>query len=40
MPGVDADAARELVAETESICRYAKMARGGIRQVVCVTGTV
>jgi len=40
MPGVDADAARERVAETEAICPYAKMARRGIRHVVRVTGTV
>lgn len=40
MPGVDADAARERVAEREAICPYAKMARRGIRHVVRVTGTV
>ncbi|WP_175819931.1 Ohr family peroxiredoxin [Burkholderia sp. BCC0419] len=40
MPGVDAEAARELVAETEAICPYAKMARDGIQHVVRVTGTV
>ncbi|RQU86459.1 Ohr family peroxiredoxin [Burkholderia cenocepacia] len=40
MPGVGATAARELVAETEAICPYAKMARDGIQHVVRVTGTV
>ncbi|RQR47548.1 Ohr family peroxiredoxin [Burkholderia sp. Bp9140] len=40
MPGVGADDARELVAETEAICPYAKMAREGIRHTVRVTGTV
>jgi len=40
MPGVAAGDARELVAETEAICSYAKMARGGIRHAVRVTGTV
>ncbi|RQS13224.1 Ohr family peroxiredoxin [Burkholderia sp. Bp8998] len=40
MPGVGADDARDLVAETEAICPYAKMAREGIRHTVRVTGTV
>ncbi|MCA8049359.1 Ohr family peroxiredoxin [Burkholderia arboris] len=38
MPGVDLDDARALVAETEAICPYAKMARGGIRHAVRVIG--
>ncbi|WP_322026230.1 Ohr family peroxiredoxin [Burkholderia sp. BCC1977] len=40
MPGVGADDARALVAETEAICPYAKMAREGIRHTVHVTGSV
>lgn len=38
MPGVDLDDARALVAETEAICPYAKMARGGIRHAARVIG--
>ncbi|MDN7852545.1 Ohr family peroxiredoxin [Burkholderia seminalis] len=38
MPGVDPDDARALVVETEAICPYAKMARGGIRHAVRVIG--
>jgi Ohr subfamily peroxiredoxin len=38
MPGIDADDARELVAQTEAICPYAKMAREGIRHTVRISG--
>ncbi|RQZ18402.1 Ohr family peroxiredoxin [Burkholderia sp. Bp9031] len=40
MPGVGADDARKLVAATEAICPYAKMAREGIGHTVRITGTV
>lgn len=36
MPGVGVEEARELVAETEAVCPYAKMAREGIRHTVRV----
>ncbi|MBY4726269.1 MULTISPECIES: Ohr family peroxiredoxin [Burkholderia] len=38
MPGVDLDDVRILVAETEAVCPYAKMARDGIRHSVRVMG--
>lgn len=40
MPGVGVEDARELVAATEAICPYAKMAREGIGHTVRVIGTV
>jgi Ohr subfamily peroxiredoxin len=40
MPGVATADARALVADTEAICPYAKMARGGIQHAVRVTGVV
>jgi Ohr subfamily peroxiredoxin len=39
MPGVDDDDARSLIAETEAICPYAKMARQGIQHSVRINGT-
>ncbi|TCW87202.1 peroxiredoxin [Burkholderia sp. SRS-46] len=38
MPGVAAEAAALLVAETEKICPYAKLARDGMRHTVRVRG--
>jgi len=40
MPGVNLDDVRALVTETEAICPYAKMARGGIRYAVHVIGAM
>lgn len=36
MPGVERRQAEELVRNTERLCPYAKMARGGIHSIVSV----